>query len=220
MARRIAVVKEEARTDWTGKRGKQGAFLMARPVRRLEEALLGRSSAALLKRVFSILKGDMVVLDVGCGSGYLSLPIARKLDSGRVICVDLSEEMLAGLARRARAAAVSDRIQVIRTAVDTTGLADAAVEVVVSNNLLHELHDPVAAVTEWERVLKPGGHMALSDFRTTRLTNLLMSHEHGEEANDPFDVEGLRTLLQEAGLENVEVTPYRNKLLALADKPA
>lgn len=209
-----------AATDWTGKRGERGAFFMVRPIRRLEEALLGRSSAALLKEVLPSLEDGDVVLDAGCGSGYLSLPIAARLGAGRVICVDLSEEMLAALRRRARARAVDDRIHVVRAAVDATGLDVASVDLVVSNNLLHELREPGAAVAEWCSLLRPGGRMALSDFRATRLARLVMCHEHGEEAGNPLDVEELRSLLERAGLENVKVTPYRSKLLATAGKPA
>lgn len=211
---------KEAHTDWTGKRGKRGALLMASPVRRLEEAMLGRSSIALLKRVLSSLDEDAVVLDAGCGSGYLSLPIAARLAFGKVICVDLSDEMLSALERRARARGVDARVQALKAPVDSTGLEDASVDLVVSNNLLHEMQDPAAAVAEWKRLLKPGGRMALSDFRSTRLVRLIMSHGHGEKASNLFDVGDLSSLLEQAGLENVEGIPYRNKLLALAEKPA
>ena len=210
--------EDRTRTDWTGKQGKRGAFLMVDHLRRLEESLLGRSSAALLEEVLPSLESSALVLDAGCGSGYLSLHIAEKLDSGKVICVDLSDEMLAGLMKRARARKVDDRIEVIKTAAHATGLADSLVDLVVSNNLLHELFEPEAAITEWERLLKAGGRMALSDFRDTRLTKLMMRHEHGGGANGPFDTDGLEAVLKKAGLENVDVKPYRSKLLALASK--
>ncbi|NPV60886.1 MAG: class I SAM-dependent methyltransferase [Actinobacteria bacterium] len=209
----------DAVTEWTGRKGKLGAILMASPVRGLEEALLGRSSARLMKHALSSLAEDAVVLDAGCGSGYLSLPIASKLREGTVICVDLSDEMLEKLGKRARSRGLLARIRSVKAPVDATGLEDAVADMVVSNNLLHELRDPHAAVMEWKRVLKPGGRIALSDYRSTRLTRLIMRHGHGAEANDPFDVEGLASLLEEAGFEDVLVVPCRNKLLAQAAKP-
>lgn len=211
---------QDRTTEWTGRRGRLGAMLMVSPVRRFEEALLGCSSQNLLRRILPSLREDAVVLDAGCGSGYLSLPIAARLVSGRVICVDLSDEMLATLKKRARAREVDSRLRPLRTPVDSTGLEGDSVDMVVSNNLLHELRDPASAVAEWKRVLKPGGRMVLSDFRSTRLVRFIMSHEHGEEANHALDVETLRALLEQAGLEKVEVSPCRHKLLAMAEKPA
>ncbi|MBC7228770.1 MAG: methyltransferase domain-containing protein [Actinobacteria bacterium] len=210
----------ERATEWSGRRGWLGALLMVSPVRRLEEALLGRSSARLLGHVFSYLDHGATVLDAGCGSGYLSLPIAARLATGRVICVDLSQEMLAVLARRARARAVEGRIETVRAAVDSTGLEKGSVDILVSNNLLHELREPATAVTEWMRLLKPGGRIAISDYRATRLTGLIMRHGHGENAHGPFDTIGLASLLERAGFEEVRVIPCRNKLLALAKKPS
>jgi len=194
---------------------------MVGPLRRIEEVFMGRSGAALLEEVFKSLRGDALVLDAGCGSGYLSLEIAKRLDEGRVSCIDLSEEMLAVLARRAEAGGVDDRIREVSAAVDATGLEGATFDYVVSNNVLHELSDPGAAIAEWKRLLKPGGRMALSDFRNTMLTRLLMSHAHRDEnGSGPFDIAGLTALLLRAGLQDVDVRRCRNKLLALARKPA
>ena len=49
-------------------------------------------------------------LDIGCGMGYFSIPLARLVGpEGKVICVDLQEQMLAGVRRRAERAGVADR---------------------------------------------------------------------------------------------------------------
>ena len=52
-------------------------------------------------KVYDLIHGNEVILDVGAGSGYLSLKIAKKLKNGKVICIDLSEEMLHQLEKRA-----------------------------------------------------------------------------------------------------------------------
>ncbi len=85
---------KQPQTEWTGRMGKLGAWFLASPWRRWSEIFIGRSREALLEEVFARLRGDEVVLDAGCGSGYLSLPIARRLDTGKVLGLDLSEEML------------------------------------------------------------------------------------------------------------------------------
>jgi ubiquinone/menaquinone biosynthesis C-methylase UbiE len=218
MERMIAMVEDQAQTEWTGRRGQIGAWFLASPWRRWGEALFGRSRAALLDEVFSTLIGEEVVLDVGCGSGYLSLPIAARLDTGKVLCLDLSEEMLAGLEKRAHAVGLDGRVQAVKAPADASGLAASSVNLVVCNNVLHELADPGACAEEWARLLKPGGRMALSDFRATRPIRLMMKHRHGEDVHGPFTTEELEALLKKVGLREVKVTPYRHTLLAQAVK--
>src|ERR1700690_3097837 len=53
----------------------------------------------------------MTVLDIGCGMGFFSLPLARMVGStGKVICVDLQEKMIKGLVRREIKTGLADRI--------------------------------------------------------------------------------------------------------------
>ncbi len=206
------------RSEWTGLQGKFGAWFLTSPWRRWGEIFFGRSRAALLEEIFARLRGDEVVLDAGCGSGYLSLPIAGKLATGMVLCLDLSDEMLAGLEKRAAKAGLSGRVRKIKAAAESSGLDDGSVDLVVCNNVLHELSDVDACIAEWARVLKPGGRMLISDFRATRPIKLMMSHRHGEEAHGPFSPEELEALLKKTGLEEVKALPYRNTILATAVK--
>jgi SAM-dependent methyltransferase len=78
-------------------------YLLANPVRRLwhkPEVILA-----------PWIKAEMVVLDMGCGMGFFSVPMARMVGpGGRVISVDLQPKMLAGLMRRAERAKVAKRI--------------------------------------------------------------------------------------------------------------
>ena len=210
--------KETGGTEWTGLAGKFGAWFLASPWRRWSEVFTGRSREALMQEVSSRLRGDEVVLDAGCGSGYLSLPIARRLPAGRVLGLDLSEEMLGALEKRASRAGLSGRVERLQAPADASGLKDASVDWVVCNNVLHELPDPRGALEEWARVLKPGGRVALSDFRATRPFKLFMSLRHGEGAHGPFSTEGLAELLGQVGLEEVRVTPYRHTLLGVATR--
>ncbi len=69
----------------------------------------------------------MTVLDVGCGVGWFSIPMARTVgDDGKVIAVDLQQQMLNMLRRRAAKAGVADRIELHKCGQDRLGLETEA----------------------------------------------------------------------------------------------
>jgi len=84
-------------------------------------------------------------------------------------------------------------VDVLATAEDLTGIADASVDFVIANHLLEHLEDPIAGLLEFQRVLKPGGvvYLALPDQRQTfdrhrdltSVEHLLREHEQGATAN-------------------------------------
>ena len=50
--------------------------------------------SVFLEQVRTSIKGDETVLDVGAGTGFLSLEVAKMLANGRVLALDLSQDML------------------------------------------------------------------------------------------------------------------------------
>jgi SAM-dependent methyltransferase len=68
-------------------------------------------------------KPGMTVVDVGCGMGYFTIPLARIAGpGGKVIAVDLQQRMLDALVRRAEKAAVADRIDPHRCQKESLGV--------------------------------------------------------------------------------------------------
>ena len=102
------------------------------------------------------------LLDVGCGLGEAALALAEDLgDDGEVVGVDVSAEML----RIARAKASAARCRVRFTVGDACALdePDDCFDVVRSERTLQWLADPIAAVAEMARVVRPGGRISLID---------------------------------------------------------
>jgi SAM-dependent methyltransferase len=102
------------------------------------------------------------LLDVGCGLGEAALALAEDLgDSGELVGIDASEQMLAVARRNARAA----RCQVRFTVGDAASLdePDDAFDAARCERTLQWLADPAAAVAELVRVVRPGGRISLID---------------------------------------------------------
>lgn len=98
----------------------------------------------------------MRVLDCGCGPGGITLGIAARVDGGSVVGVDMDESQV----RLARAnAAMREAINVsFRTgSAYALPLADGSFDAVFSHALLEHLSQPVKALREFQRVLRPGG---------------------------------------------------------------
>jgi SAM-dependent methyltransferase len=122
------------------------------------------------------LQGDEHVLDVGCGRGLLLLEAARQLPRGRATGLDLwSTKDQSGNAadvtqRNAALAGLTDRVQIDTGDMRRMPYADASFDVIISSLAIHNLPssaDRAQAVREIVRVLKPGGRIALLDFRCT-----------------------------------------------------
>jgi arsenite methyltransferase len=99
-----------------------------------------------------------IVLDVGCGPASITASLARATGpSGLVLGVDLSEAMLA----RAVRAETGPQTGFLHADAQRLPLRDATVDAVVSMAVLQLIPDPVAALAEMARVLRPGGRLAV-----------------------------------------------------------
>ena len=95
------------------------------------------------------------VIEVGCGTGKATLPLARR--GYEILCVELGEN-LAAVARGNLAA--YPRVEVLTGPFETTPLPEGAFDLLVSATAFHWL-DPAVAYPKAARILKPGGTLAL-----------------------------------------------------------
>lgn len=158
---------------------------------------LGYFLAGPLRRLFNdpektlapYVREGMTTLDVGCGMGFFSLPLARMVGTtGKVICIDLQDKMINGLLKRAGKSGLSGIIDARVCAKDHLPLNDAAAKVdfALAFALIHEVPDKDRLFAEIYTSLKhgarfliaePGGHVRKKEFEETVATALKAGFE-------------------------------------------
>lgn len=133
------------------------------------ERLLGEERRAALPpeealRAAGVRPGQTVV-DLGCGPGFFTIPAAAIVgDTGKVYGVDI-EPQLVELCRRRAAEAGARQVEVVLAGESHVPLHDALADRVFIAFVLHEADDQSAFLGEARRLLKPGGEIAIVEWR-------------------------------------------------------
>jgi len=145
--RQIASVMGHAGADW-----------LDRPEREEEEA--PSKAIALLQ----LRPGD-VVADVGAGSGYMTVRLARAVGpTGRVLAVDIQPEMIARLNERVHAERLNN-VTAILGGADDPKLPAGSVDLELMVDVYHELAGPQRMRQHLRSALTPGGRLVLLEYR-------------------------------------------------------
>ena len=159
---------------------------------REEEERPSRLLAALAKRI----EPDDVVADIGAGSGYYSFRLAPLVPKGKVLAVDIQQEMLDVIEEAAKAKGVANVETVLGTPKAPNLPADG-VDYVLLVDAYHEFDHPREMMLAVRKSLRPGGRVILVEFR-------------GEDTNVPIkplhkmtEAQAKREL-HAAGLRHVE----------------
>jgi SAM-dependent methyltransferase len=105
-------------------------------------------------------------LDMGCGRGAVTFPLAAAVDPGRVIGLDSA----AGMVELAAARAVelgTTNIEFVHGSAQTPHPSLGPVNGIASSLVLFFLPDPLEAVSEWLTLLRPGGRVGITTFGET-----------------------------------------------------
>jgi len=149
-----------------------------------------------------------VVLDLGSGAGGDVLLSARRVGpAGRAYGLDMTDEMLA-LARANAERAGLGNVEFLKGEIEHIPLAEASVDVVISNCVINLSGDKPAVLREAYRVLRPGGRFAVSDVIADEdmdeATRRDMRKWTGCIAGALTEAQ-FQTTLEQAGFEDVEI---------------
>jgi SAM-dependent methyltransferase len=110
------------------------------------------------------LRPDMVVADIGAGSGYFTMPMARRVPKGRVLATDIQTEMIDFLEARARTEGLSN-VEGVLGRTDDAMLPTSGVDLVLLVDAYHQFDRPWEMARSIRRALRPGGRVALVEYR-------------------------------------------------------
>jgi FkbM family methyltransferase len=105
-----------------------------------------------------------VVADIGAGTGYFAFRIAPLVPQGTVLAVDIQPEMLEIVERSKRESGVRN-VQTLLGAIDDPRLPAQSVDLVLMVDVYHEFSHPREMMLSIVRALRPGGRVALVEYR-------------------------------------------------------
>ncbi|MCP9833264.1 methyltransferase domain-containing protein [Cyanobium sp. Aljojuca 7A6] len=193
-----------------------------------DQAVLDRIEALLAARG----EGDgegLSFVDLGCGPGNITFLLARRWPEASVVGIDGSAAMLAIAERRRRANPASTRRLQFRQLVLPSPQLEGRFSAVVSNSLLHHLHDPGVFWQSVRQLSAPGMSLYVRDLRRpandTELEALV--HRHAASAPEVLRRDYAHSLraaftcaevvgqLEAAGLEGLQVLEVDDRYLEI-----
>jgi len=111
------------------------------------------------------LKKNMIAADFGSGSGGWAIPLAKKLEEGKIYAIDILEEPLSALKARVKLEKIFN-IETIKSDIEKTSrLFGNSCDLVLMTNLLFECENKKQVLEEGKKVLKKGGKIVIIDWQ-------------------------------------------------------
>ncbi len=150
--------------------------------------------------------GDTVLADLGCGSGYFTIPASFFVK--KVYALDVQQEMLDILREKIRKEKIKN-IETILSGEVSIPLPDRSVDVLFMANVFHELDDRGGILKEAKRILSGRGRMIIIDWKK-------MEMDFGPPVGERLTAEEVVSICEDTGfriLERLEAGQYNYMLV-------
>ena len=135
------------------------------------------------------LEPDHVVADIGAGSGYFSFRIAKLVPEGKVLAVDIQQEML-DIIEATKATKGVTNIDGVKGEIDNPNLPANSIDAAIMVDAYHEFSHPFEMINGIYNALRPGGRIFLLEYR-------------GEDASVP--IRPLHKMTQEQVIKEMSI---------------
>ncbi len=146
------------------------------------------------------LKESITAADFGCGSGGWVIPLAKKIEEGKIFAIDILEEPLSALRAKTKLEKIINVQTILADIEKGVDIAEESVDLVLMTNLLFEVDDKKKVLLEGKRILKPGGKILVVDWKT----DAPVGPKEGRVSPDE-----VKRLAEEIGLTIEKPAPYR-----------
>jgi len=111
------------------------------------------------------LQSDFIAADFGCGSGGWTIPLAQRLEEGKVYAIDIKEEALSALKSRISLAKVNNIKPILADAEkEIPELRDSSCDLVLMTNILFQVENRKTIFEQAKRILKKGGKVLVVEW--------------------------------------------------------
>lgn len=112
------------------------------------------------------LNREMVLADLGCGTGYFAIPASFRVK--KVIALDIQQEMLEILRDKIKKDKISN-IEPVLSHESSIPLPDNSIDVLFMANVFHEIEDRDSILNEGKRILKSNGKLIIIDWKKVEM---------------------------------------------------
>lgn len=133
-------------------------------------------------------KEGMTVLDLGCGPGVFSIPMARMVGkTGKVFSADLQEGMLQKVYDKIKGTELEERIELVKCEKDSINVREP-VEFILTFYMVHEVPDKNSLFKQLKSVLKPGGRLLLVEPKLFHVSEKAFAETARSAADNGFTI--------------------------------